>query len=121
MVIDLNPAINDDNDFGFIRGDEQPRRGERRREANPLGRSPLHYHCQLSQCHENDSASQPRYPIQFLCGLPMIFAIHPQQLHHIGLNSFVHQQYRQTNIVVDPRILSQNTPQIGDNRILVIG
>jgi hypothetical protein len=29
VVMDLNPDINDDNDFGFIRGDEILRRGER--------------------------------------------------------------------------------------------
>jgi hypothetical protein len=34
VVMDLDPDINDDNDFGFIRGDEILRRGKR--QATPL-------------------------------------------------------------------------------------
>ena len=44
-----------------------------------------------------------------------------QQLFHIDSKTFVHKQYCQINIAVGKRISSRNTPQVGGNRILVIG
>ena len=44
-----------------------------------------------------------------------------QQPFHIDLNVSVHKQYCQINIAVDLHISSRNTPQVGGNRILVIG
>ncbi len=47
--------------------------------------------------------------------------MYPQQLFHIDLKPFVHQQHHQIYIAVDMCKWLQNTPQVGGNRILLIG